>query len=135
MKYKNEFLISILFLLVYGCSDVNEKTKKLLGTWEIVKMGTGKELTQNAVKIDFIQGSYRTVNKFYLYTQDGLKYEGQWQFYKDKTFYMKFHEGGSGIHYEDQLYGTDYNIFENQFSFTGTFDDKDENYCSIVLKR
>lgn len=116
----------------------------MLGTWEVVKLDTNKELTENAVSIDFIKGSKNQVNLFYLYLPNGKKYEGQWRFYKDGTFYMKFHEGGYGVSYEDIIFSEDkgdYNLSANQFNLKGTFrhfissDKHEDNYCSIVLKR
>lgn len=141
MKIRIITFLSIAFLLLTACSDVDTKTKNMLGTWEIVNMDTGEKLTENAVKIEFYKGAKGKVNLFYLYSRNAKKYEGQWKFYKSNEFFMKFHEGEKGISDEDIIFSKDYNLSDNQFSFYGTFrhftstDTYDDNYCQIVLKR
>lgn len=140
----NIFTFFIFFILYLSCNNAKKNTQQLLGTWEIIQMQTYTEFTENAFKIDFIEGSENKVNLFYLYLTDGSKFEGQWQFYKDGSFVMKFHEGHSGVSDEDQIWTKDkgdYSLSENQFNFKGTFthyissDNYKDNYCSIVLKR
>ena len=102
-------ILSLVFaiFLIQSCNNAEKYTQQLLGSWEIIKMETYTAFTANAVKIDFIKGSENKVNLFYLYLTDGSKYEGQWKFYKDGSFEMKFHEGHSGVSDEDQIWTKD----------------------------
>ena len=141
MKLRIIITIITSFILLTACSKAGSNTKKMLGSWEIVKIDIGEDLTEKATKIEFFKGTENKVNHFYLYLQNGEKYEGQWKFYKNNEFFMKFHEGGMGISHEDIVFGKDYSLSDNQFSFYGTFrhftssDTYDDSYCTIVIKQ